>query len=75
VDYNDPQLLFCMGRKGWLLTPERSTEAQLTDAAASGATVAIVWRVNAGTPAAAWAAAHGAPIFENPALIVYRLRR
>ena len=42
VGNNDPALLFCMDRKGWLLTPEDSTVERIKQIRKAGAKLAIV---------------------------------
>jgi hypothetical protein len=72
ADYNDPKIMFCMDRQGWLL-PRHLTDADhLSDAVRDGATVAVIVTESRGS-GAEWAEAHGTLVFSNPALAAYRL--
>jgi hypothetical protein len=74
VEDNNPKVMFCMDRKGWLLTAAESDDARLEATWRQGATVAVVPGGRTAGPAGTWVTAHGAPIFANPAMTVYRLR-
>jgi hypothetical protein len=74
VGNNDPALLFCMDRKGWLLTPEDSTVERLKQIRKAGAKLAIVpgaplnddvWKL---LKTESW------PVFTAGRIIVFRLQ-
>jgi 4-amino-4-deoxy-L-arabinose transferase-like glycosyltransferase len=73
IGNNDPALLFCMDRKGWLLTEEDSTEERVRSVWRSGAKLAIVpgapvkdevWRL---------LKTEGWPVFTSGRIVVFRL--
>ena len=74
VGNNDPALLFCMDRKGWLLTPEESTEERVREIRNAGAKLAVVpgaplkdevWKL---LKTEAW------PVFTAGRIVVFRLQ-
>ena len=74
VGNNDPALLFCMDRKGWLLIPEESTEERVRQIRQAGAKLAVVpgaplndkvWKL---LKTEAW------PVFTAGRIVVFRLQ-
>ena len=70
---NNPQMLFCVDRKGWLLTPEESNETRIRDARQAGARLAILTRSLRRADVSGALEDAGPPILTSPTLQVYRL--
>jgi len=74
VGYNNPDLLFCMDKKGWLL-PEHLSDAQhITEAWIAGATVAVIPASYDSADVTEQIRASGTVLVSNDAFRVYRLQ-
>lgn len=71
--YENPDLLYCLNRRGWLLEPTESV-AQLNEAWRSGGTVVILPRALAGTTIERWVKKRGKTAFRNEGFEAVRLR-
>jgi hypothetical protein len=70
---NNPQMLFCVDRKGWLLTAEESNALRIGDARQAGARLAILSRSLRRADVSRALEDAGPPILTSPTLQVYRL--
>lgn len=72
LDYPSPDILFCLDRKGWLLTPHEATPDVITDAVEEGASILITPQASArfGTDLAPPAQ----PLVSTPEFVAFRLR-
>jgi hypothetical protein len=73
VDYENPDLLYCLDRRGWLLAPGTADAGRLAEVWRQGGTVFVLARALAGEPAAEWVRQRGKTAFENPGFEVVRL--
>ena len=70
---NNPQMLFCADRKGWLLAPAESSRPRIRQARVAGARLAVVTRSLERPDAVQAIADAGPPILANSTMQVYRL--
>jgi hypothetical protein len=73
LDYGNPDLLYCLDRRGWLLDGEETNSWRLAEAWRSGGTVFVIPRTVAGTPVDRWVRERGTTDFENSGFAVVRL--
>lgn len=71
---NNPQMLFCVDRKGWLLSAGESNASRVRQAWQSGAKYAVLPRAFRRADVSQVLAEAGAPILTSRTLEVYRLR-
>jgi hypothetical protein len=74
VGDNNPQVLFCVDRKGWLLSDAESTEPRVRQAWQAGAKLAIVPRTLQRPDVRQVVSEWGPPVLITPTADVYRLR-
>jgi hypothetical protein len=73
IGNNDPALLFCMDRKGWLIGEEQSEDAQVRAIWRSGAKIAVVPGAPVGDEVWEFLNTVGSPVFTSGRIRVYRL--
>lgn len=73
VGYENPDLLHCLDRRGWLLAAETADAERLSEVWRLGGTVFVLPRTLAREPAAEWLRARGKTTFANPSFEVVRL--
>jgi hypothetical protein len=74
IGNNDPALLFCMDRKGWLLTEEDSSEARVRSIWKAGAKLAIVPGAPVRDEVWQFLKTDGQLVFTAGRIVVYRLK-
>jgi hypothetical protein len=72
--YQNPDLLFCLDRKGWILPPAAVSPAALGNLRAGGAGAVLVTNP-APSAVADWLEHNGQPLVENRKFKLYRLTR
>jgi hypothetical protein len=73
VGYNNPDLLYCLDRRGWLLEEGAADAERLGEIWHLGGTVFVFPRALARGPAAQWVRERGRTAFENAGFEVARL--
>jgi hypothetical protein len=73
VGYDNPDLLYCLDRRGWLLEAGTADAERLSEVWRLGGTVFVLPRTLAGEPAAEWVRKRGKTAFENAGFEVVRL--
>jgi hypothetical protein len=73
VGYDNPDLLYCLDRRGWLLGAEAADAERLGEVWRLGGTVFVLPRTPAREPEAEWLRERGKTAFENASFEVVRL--
>jgi 4-amino-4-deoxy-L-arabinose transferase-like glycosyltransferase len=73
VGYENPDLLYCLDRRGWLLEAGTADAERLGEVWRLGATVFVLPRALAWGPAGEWIRERGSTAFENAGFVVARL--
>ena len=73
VGYDNPDLLYCLDHRGWLLEAKTVDAQRLDEVWRLGGTVFVLPRTLAGAEAARWVEERGKPVFENAGFEVVRL--
>jgi hypothetical protein len=75
ANYQSPDILFCLHRKGWLLSTQETTPERLVELSAQGADVVVVQRADDGIARVVEETLAGEMLTSTPAFTAYRLRR